>query len=397
MSYRKLTVALGVSAAFTTPVTAQVRFEFSSSSAFESNGFIRSPLSDEQTRHAASIRLRPKIYLSWNRGDDSFTFEPAFRYDMADNARTHIDIGVFSWERVWSEWALRIGVRKVFWGVTESQHLVDIINQTDLVENMDGEDKLGQPMINLAAIRPWGTVDFFLLPGFRERTYPGPRGRLRPQISVDVTRAVIEARVLDWAVRWSHSLGEWDFGVGYFRGTSREPRLVPEGRLDGIAVLVPNYDAIDQTGVDAQWTTGDWLWKFEGITRSGAPDGRYWAMTAGFEYTVFQLLDSKADLGVLMELLLDSRGRSATTAFQDDVFVGARLVLNDVQSTEVLAGAIVDRTSGSTLLSVEASRRLSGRWTVGLEARGFASTDRRDPLYELRQDDYVSLVVTHWF
>jgi len=54
-----------------------------------------------------------------------------------------------------------------FWGVTEFQHLVDIINQTDLVENIDTEDKLGQPMINLALINDWGTVDLFIMPYFR--------------------------------------------------------------------------------------------------------------------------------------------------------------------------------------------------------------------------------------
>ena len=35
-------------------------------------------------------------------------------------------------------WETRIGVSKVFWGVAESQHLVDTINQTDLAANPDG-------------------------------------------------------------------------------------------------------------------------------------------------------------------------------------------------------------------------------------------------------------------
>jgi hypothetical protein len=50
---------------------------------------------------------------------------------------------------------------------------VDIINQTDLVENIDGEDKLGQPMVHFSYFGDWGVVDFFLLPYLRERTYPG--------------------------------------------------------------------------------------------------------------------------------------------------------------------------------------------------------------------------------
>ena len=50
------------------------------------------------------------------------------------------------------------GVRRVFWGVAESNHLVDVINQTDAIENPDQEDKLGQPMLNLAY------VEYFCLP-----------------------------------------------------------------------------------------------------------------------------------------------------------------------------------------------------------------------------------------
>ena len=97
------------------------------------------------------------------------------------------------------------GIGKVFWGVTESQHLVDVINQTDLVENMDGEEKLGQPMINFALVRDWGTVDFFLLPGSRERTFPEAEGRLRTTPRVDVEQAVYESsrgkRHIDEAIR----------------------------------------------------------------------------------------------------------------------------------------------------------------------------------------------------
>ena len=54
-----------------------------------------------------------------------------------------------------------MGIDKVFWGVIESRHLVDYINQTDGVEDVDGEDKLGQPMINLGLQRDWGDLIFF--------------------------------------------------------------------------------------------------------------------------------------------------------------------------------------------------------------------------------------------
>ena len=58
---------------------------------------------------------------------------------------------------------MRVGVGKVFWGVTESRHLVDVVNQSDFVEDLDGEDKLCQPMLALTLKLVWGTFDLFVL------------------------------------------------------------------------------------------------------------------------------------------------------------------------------------------------------------------------------------------
>ncbi|MDA7657788.1 hypothetical protein N8737_03705, partial [Verrucomicrobia bacterium] len=102
---------------------------------------------------------------------------PFGRYDGADSERSHVDLREFHIQRIADQWEWRVGVSKVFWGVTESQHLVDVINQTDLVENVDGEDKLGQPMVNLSWISDQaGVIDLFYLPYFRERTFPGRGG-----------------------------------------------------------------------------------------------------------------------------------------------------------------------------------------------------------------------------
>ena len=80
---------------------------------------------------------------------------------------------------MFGDWELRLGIGKVFWGVTESRHLVDTINQSDGVEDIDGEAKLAQPMATLSWIRDWGVVELLVLPYFRERTFAGVEGRPR--------------------------------------------------------------------------------------------------------------------------------------------------------------------------------------------------------------------------
>ncbi|HEY7410018.1 MAG TPA: hypothetical protein VII13_04715, partial [Vicinamibacteria bacterium] len=284
-----------------------------------------------------------------------------------------------------------------FWGVTESQHLVDIVNQTDLVENPDGEDKLGQPMAHLTLTRRWGTLDLFVLPLARARTFPGAQGRLRPGPLVDDRASVFEGG--RWrpsaAVRWSKTFGALDLGLSHFHGTSREPRLswAPSG--DG-GRLVPYYDLIHQAGLDAQWTAGRWLWKLEAIRRTGQGTPHV-AATAGFEYALANAFGLGFDLGLIAEYLYDDRGRLATTPWQDDVFAGVRVAANDAHGTELLAGVIVDPGSRASAWSLEASRRIGGHWRLGVEARAFRARRADDPLAELRRDDYFQTELSYRF
>ena len=345
---------------------------------------------------AFSWVLEPEYYHEWDTGSQIFAFVPFIRLDQRDHERTHFDIRELTWQKAAENWELRIGIRKVFWGVIEFNHLVDIINQTDLVENIDSEDKLGQPMINLAVIREWGTVDFFLMPWFRERTFPGREGRLRTRPRVDKELAAYESAAeekhLDMAVRYSHYFGDWDIGVSHFYGTSREPRLLA-ALENGRPVLAPFYDIINQTSIDLQVTRGSMLWKLEALHRSGQGE-TYNALAAGGEYTFYGLMESVIDLGVLLEYHFDDRGDDAPTLFDDDIAAGARLAFNDVQSTTALIGLLVDRDNGGKFINVEASRRLGANWLLEVEGRFLFGQSRSDPAFTIHRDDYLQLFVS---
>ena len=351
------------------------------------------PLDPAQERTSWSLLFKPELYLTW-QDDHSLVFVPYLRWDAHDGERTHFDVRELYWETYGDTWDLRVGVGKVFWGVVETQHLVDIINQTDAVENPDGEDKLGQPMLNLSLIRDWGSVDLFLLPGFRERTFPGRVGRVRSLARVDKDQASYESSAeqahVDYALRWSHVLGDWDLGIYHFYGTSREPRFLLGADARGQSVLTPRYDLIHQTGIDVQATLGNMLWKLETIHRSGQGDSLV-AASGGFEYTMVGVMGTVADVGILGEYHFDSEGEGNTFRFEDDVFAGIRLALNDVQSSELLVGAIVDRESKGRLFALEASRRLGDDWKLEVQARIFSSLPPTDPQFSLRNDDHIQI------
>lgn len=375
-------------------------FEYSGYVGLESLGFLNNPVDNAQHNHYLSGVAEIELYHEWDNGSQSLAFVPFYRYSQHDSKRTHFDVRELTWLKAAEAWELRVGIRKVFWGVSEAQHLVDIINQTDLVENADTEDKLGQPMINLAIIQDFGTLDLFFLTGFRERTFPGKEGRLRsfPEVSVGDARYEKHGaeKHLGFAIRWRQTVGDWDIGLSHFYGTSREPTFIPELSATGALQLIPYYEMIHQTGLDLQVTKGSWLWKLESIVRSG--QGKtFFASTAGFEYTLYNLFETGLDLGIVSEYLYDSRGNNAPTITEDDFLAAVRLSFNDIQSTEILAGVMFDRSSNEKFYNIEASRRLGDNFKIEIEGRFFAGAAPNNASYFLRDEDHIRAELSYHF
>ena len=382
-------------------------FEVSGRLELEPRGFLQSPAYPRQERHGLSFAIQPELYHSFDDDRQSVLFTPFLRLDSADDRRSHFDVRELVYQRVFDDVELRAGIGRVFWGVAESYHLVDVVNQTDLVENVDREDKLGQPLVNLTFIRDWGALDLFVLPGFRERTYPGREGRLRSEPFIDTNRATYESGAgrerVDFAVRWSNAIGNFDIGVAHFHGTSREPLLIPEcaappcNPVTGTGfVLAPRYEVVHRTSLDLQATTDATLWKLELLHESGQGDA-YLAWVGGFEYTWYGINESDSDLGLLVEHLFDGRGRHAPHPLENDVFVGVRLGLNDEASTELVGGIIADAEGDATALTLDASRRIGDSWKVELEVRAWNGVEDDDPMAPLRRDDYVQLTLSRFF
>ncbi len=387
------------------PVTAfSAEFEVSGKVGVEQRYFDEKGQFNEQLSHGqASIFIEPELYWSWNNGNDSLTFKPFYRKDQHDDERTHGDIRELSYIHASDNWELRAGIRKEFWGVTEFQHLVDVINQTDTVEDFDGEDKLGQLMLNFSMVQDFGIIDIYVLPGFRERTFAGSEGRLRGPLTVNTENVSYESsdeeKHIDFALRWSHSIGAFDIGSYWFHGTNREPILTPV-MVGNKLVLNQYYNQMDQFGLDVQATIDDWLWKFETIYRNTEEDD-FWAAQAGFEYSFVGVFDSNTDLGLLVEYGWDSRGDgdngSMGAAIQNDLFFGSRLAFNDMQSSEVLFGFGADLDHNAFSFVLEANRRFGESFKASLDVRLFQSTSSTDLLYSIKDDDHLQLGIEYYF
>ena len=363
--------------------------------AFPDSAQFPGQLSESQLSFFAEAELS---WVSANK-QHKLQFTPYVRWDEADDERTQGDIRELYYQFTGDRFDALIGINRMFWGVTESRHLVNIINQVDAVENTDEEDFLGQPMANLGYQADWGRIDLFVLPYHRERTFPGIDGRLRGPLPVDPDDVTYEDsdgdNAIDYALRYSHSFGAVDLGLHYFDGTSREPLLTPNASGTAFSQF---YQDISQVGLDLQVTTDATLWKLEAIHREGqGPD--FSAVVAGLEHTFFQVGGSNGDLGLLFEYLHDGRDtvEAPVTIFNNDVFVGTRFAFNDLSDTALLAGAFIDIDDGSSALRVEFERRLSDVLFLEIEGQAFIDVDPGNPAAAFMNDSFLTLRLTSFF
>ncbi|MGD8631788.1 MAG: hypothetical protein PVG72_13805, partial [Gammaproteobacteria bacterium] len=177
------------------------------------------------------------------------------------------------------------------------------------------------------------------------------------------------------------------------------------GRIDH---LTPYYEIINQTSIDLQAIYGSWLWKLEAFTRSGQGD-RINTAAGGFEYTFVGVNDSLLDIGVISEYLYDSRGDElepgkalasepfSLSPFQNDLVLGARFTLNDVDGSELLASVILDLDGGGQSYNIEASRRIGNDWKLSLEARGVSNAPKDSTLSSFEDDTRLRMELARYF
>jgi len=333
-----------------------------------------------------AFAIQPEYSADWNKGNESINFTGFLRIDR-DDSRTHWDIRELYYQKAKNNWELNLGLKKIYWGVTESNHLVDIINQTDAVETFDGEEKLGQPMAQFVwRTNKIGTFGFYYLPFHRKRSFSGTAGRFRFPSIIEKGDIGYESEAKEWrqdlAFRWKHYFGIFDVGFSHFYGNGREPLFT----FDELGNIDAFYPVINQTGLDVQITHSAFLWKLESIYRSSDAQD-FFALVAGLEYTFSNIDGNGLDIGFLSEYLYDERDEIALNALENDVFIGSRIAFNDIQDTSILFGGMLDLDSSSKIFSIEASRRIGNSWTAEIEARIFNSIDTSELLLSNFKDD----------
>ena len=352
---------------------------------FDNRYFFNAGLQEQKKNHT-SFSFSPEIFQ--DNSNRIFHFKVKLRKDSEDSGRNLNDIQELYLINILEDKEIKFGVSKEFWGVTETSHRVDIINQTDFTEGFDGEEKLGQPMIKISLERQWGLLDIYTLLGFRERNFSGKKGRLRLPLPINEKGSLYSSssknKRADFAVRWSNYYDDFDIAISHFSGTSREPRFLPSANK--INELVPVYEVIDQTGLEIQYLLDSLAIKGEVISRSGQGE-RFTAATYGLEYTQVGVLQSRIDLGWVVEFNHDDRLESSPFV------LGTRFSFNDIYDSQILSGFILNDKSKELGFLLEASRRIGECCLLSLEGIYFDDTEEDNGQKKLfqafKEDDFL--------
>ncbi len=352
---------------------------------FDNRYFFNAGLQEQKKNHT-SFSFSPEIFQ--DNSNRIFHFKVKLRKDSEDSGRNLNDIQELYLINILEDKEIKYGVSKEFWGVTETSHRVDIINQTDFTEGFDGEEKLGQPMIKISLERQWGLLDIYTLLGFRERNFSGKKGRLRLPLPINEKGSLYSSssknKRADFAVRWSNYYDDFDIAISHFSGTSREPRFLPSANK--INELVPVYEVIDQTGLEIQYLLDSLAIKGEVISRSGQGE-RFTAATYGLEYTQVGVLQSRIDLGWVVEFNHDDRLESSPFV------LGTRFSFNDIYDSQILSGFILNDKSKELGFLLEASRRIGECCLLSLEGIYFDDTEEDNGQKKLfqafKEDDFL--------
>jgi hypothetical protein len=381
---------------------AALDIEFDGHLELESRHFSEVGFTPTQEQDFVSIAGEVELGMYDRSGRHAVIVKPFGRYDEHDHERSHVDLREAKYRYVNGAYELTLGVDKEFWGVTEFLHLVDIINQTDNVESIDGEQKLGQPMVKFSSAQNWGTLTGYYMPAFRIRQFYDPEtGRPSNGFNVKDDATQFESKHErsnpDYAIRYAQTLGVFDVGLSWFDGTARAPLLLPTGEMSqGLPQMIAYYPLLTQLGLDAQATLGPWLLKLE-ATESEQLDITTNRATGGFEYTFYNLLNSGTDVGLVAEYMWDEREALAPHPFGNDVGIGLRWTANDTQSTAILIGGLIDLDTDSTAISLEAERRLGQDFKIIVEIRAQDKVGEGDLFAAANADQDFARVRLQWF
>ncbi len=333
-----------------------------------------------------------KVEAYYDKDRFRFASEIIGRIDSEDSGRRIIEAREAFINSMYNNLDFFIGHRQVFWGVAESKNVVDIINQKDNAANQGNDAKLGAPSISIEKLTDFGDFQIWYLPKFRNRTFNDSDSH--PSNGLDVKSSSYERKngqnADDLALRLSSSMDDWDYAGSLFYGTAREPLFKSSNSNNGLQAFYPKLKSL---GLEGQFTGEEMLLKWESLSGKQS-DEHFFSLVSGLEYTSYNVLKKKWDLGIILEYQFDDRAQSVSNEF---FVLGKRIIFNDTLDSNILALFSFDNNLDQSFLSIEGSRRLNEWSSIELTTRFYNARKIASYYKQLSDDDEIQLKLKIYF
>ena len=294
-----------------------------------------------------------------------------------------------------------IGVLMEKWGVLEAHNPIDSFNPKDILEDYQGSVKLGVPGLKYTSLFNQGRLDLWLLPYSREAKLPQGKERFRVA-PLPYSDAVFDGgkNRLGFATRYSHMFNNSEAALSFTKSHARSPYFSP--LFDGNGALValqPHYTRVEQLAGELLHINGQNLLKIESLYQRNEFDN-FFGMGIGVEHELPSIHKSKSALTLYGEYYYDDRNINVNvpiTAFQNDLFLGARFALNDLNSTEFQARYTYDLDSHSTNWSLLAEQRIGQSWFIDATLNYLSNVGSDTALKAFANDSNITINLTYGF
>lgn len=333
-------------------------------------------------------------------GDFKFTYDdeknfrailhPTFRLDFLDFSRNRYlpneSYLVFYTPRL----EVKAGLDVIRWGVSNSFNPTDLINRRDFEYNFYDPEKMGELLVSLKSTFPRvGPVDeltahFLLLPLFQKAPLPELdtrfpiQGRANgvPYTVTDDQETPEYPEAVGAGLHLKGTLRGADLALFYYHGPERDPGYSLLIDSSGALRLEPFYYAIDAVGGNVEIPAANFLFHLESVFKSTGSNGSkqhevafeetdaipnsYAQFVPGADYTFTRGLGG-GEIEATVEYLIDTdQGENLRNfrPFQNDLFVGSRLRLNDRRDSKIEVAVIKDLTNREAVFLFEGSTKI---------------------------------------
>jgi hypothetical protein len=182
------------------------------------------------------------------------------------------------------DFLLLFGFNTEFWGVAESHNTVNILNQVNLKEGFDSDERLGVFMIKGTYNLNLGEFSYYYLPKPDRVDYPDNdiRWSYIPD-GINILPAVYDNNADKNSgihiLRYRGNIEAWEYALYLYHGLSRDAVLKPTSTEFSVR---PHYYIMTQYALEAQYTGDGLLLKLESFHQSHNDD-RFISIIAGLE------------------------------------------------------------------------------------------------------------------